>query len=392
MRVAFHFDSGNYGSFYGPPITRLLFERLIECVPLERRDVFIRRGDMPLWDLGHTAKDLSIVAARIFEGSREIWSTLPEDTLAKAFHTVNIWVLAVEGLSSADASCVDSRLRQSNGYLGAIEVYLANPTHWVLYDRKLVAAYRLYEDELRILAINEQLDPEARDEARIKQWRDTGLFSSVVWEDLGLRDTVFDDLSDFERAKRVALIEDRLGSSLGSAMSILLMRIAGLNPKLSDSLHAAVEALDRAGSEEQLVQASLSCRRFIGQLADALYPPREKPVKGRKVGPQEYRNRLWAYVEEHAGGERTRIQGTFQELGKRLDRLDERAQKHVHGLRIERADVLRLILMMIVWSYDVLTLTPPRIEARTAPHWDSVRRFAEEIVARSKKDIDESRA
>ncbi len=307
--------------------------------------------------------------------------------LVKALHSVSIWVLAVEGLSPADAICVDSGLRQSNGYLGATEIYLANPAHWVIYDRKLVAAYRLQEDELRILEISEQLDPEARDESRIKQWSDTGLFSRVVWEDLGLRDTVFDDLSDFERAKRVALIEDRLGSSLGPAVSILLMRIAGLNPKLSDSLHAAVEALDRAGSEEQLAQASLSCRRFIGQLADALYPPRDSLVNGRKVGPQEYRNRLWAYVEEHAGDERSRIHGTFRELGDRLDALDERAQKHVHGLRIEREDGLRLILRMIVWSYDVLTLTPPPSAARTAPHWDSVRRFAEEIVSRRSKGV-----
>jgi hypothetical protein len=296
-------------------------------------------------------------------------------------------VLAVEGLSPADAFCVDSQLRRDNGYLGAIEIYLANPTHWVIYDRKLVAAYRLYENELRVLEISEQLDPEARDDSRIKRWSDTGLFDRVVWEDLGLRDTVFDDLSDFDRAKRVAHIEDRLGSSMGSAISILLMRIAGLNPKLSDSLHAAVEALDRAESEEQLAQASLSCRRFVGQLADALYPPRATPMNGRKVGPQEYRNRLWAYIEEHAGAERSRVHGTFKELGDRLDTLDQRAQKHVHGLCIERAEVLRLILTMIVWSYDVLTLRPPPTEARTAPHQDSVRRFADEIVARSKRGI-----
>ena len=387
MRVAFHFDSGSYGGFYGPPITRLLFERLLECVPSDRRDVFNRRGDMPIWDLGQSVKDVSDLAGRIFENPRETWSTLTEDALTEALRTVSIWVLAVEGLSPVEAVCVDSRLRQSNGYLGAIEVYLANAAHWVIYDRKLVAAYRLYENELRVLEISELLDPEARDESRLTRWSETGLFSSVVWEDLGLRDTVFDDLSDFERAKRVALIEDRLGSSLGSAISVLLMRIAGLNPKLSDSLHAAVEALDRAGSEEQLAQASLSCRRFVGQLADTLYPPRETPVKGKKVGPQEYRNRLWAYIEEHAGDERSRIQDTFQELGDRLDTLDQRAQKHVHGLHIDRADVLRLILTMIVWSYDVLTLTPPPTEARTAPHWDSVRRFADEIVARSKRGI-----
>jgi hypothetical protein len=387
MRAAFHFDSGRYGGFYGPPTTRLVFEALMDCIPSERRDVFIRRGDMPIWDIGPSIKTVTGLAGRIFDNSREIWSTLAEDTLAEALRSVNVWVLAVEGLSPAEAVCVDSRLRQSDGYLGAIEVYLGNASHWVIYDRKLVAAYRLYANELRILEISKQLDPEARDESRIKQWADTGLFNRVIWEDLGLRDTVFDDLSNLDRAKRVALIEDRFGGSLGPAITLLLSRIAGLNPKLSDSLHAAIEALDGAGSEEQLAQASLSCRRFIGQLADALYPPRETPVKGRKVGPQEYRNRLWAYIEEHARDDRSTLQGAFEELGDRLDALDQRAQRHVHGLKIGREDVLSLILTMIVWAYDVLTLTPPPTEARIAPHLDSVRRFAGEIVARSKRRL-----
>jgi hypothetical protein len=354
---------------------------------LDRRDLFIRRGDMAVWEIAHSAEDLSCLADRVFENSREIWFTLAEDALATALRSVNIWVLAVEGLSRVDAICLDSRLQRISGYLGAIEIYLANRTHWVMYDRKRIAAYRVFEDELRILEISEDLDPEARDESRIRQWSNVSLFSRVRWEDLGLRDTVFDDLTDFERAKRVALIEDRFRSTLGPAISILLMRIASLNPKLSDSLHAAVEALDRAGSEEQLAQASLSCRRFIGQLADVLYPPREKPVNQRKVGPQEVRNRLWAYIQEHAGDGRPRIQGTFEELGTRLDTLDERAQKHVHGLHIERPDVQWLMLAMIVWSYDILTLAPPPTQASVAPQWDSVRRFAEEIVARSKKNL-----
>ena len=110
MRVAFHFDSGSYGGFYGPPITRLVFERLLDCVSCDRRDVFIRRGGMAIWDLGQSAEDLSSLAGRMFECSREIWSTLTEDAFVKALHSVSIWVLAVEGLSPADAICVDSGL------------------------------------------------------------------------------------------------------------------------------------------------------------------------------------------------------------------------------------------------------------------------------------------
>ena len=49
-------------------------------------------------------------------------------------------MLAVEGLWRADAIGVASRLGQGNGYLGAIEIYLANPTHWCVDS---VAALRL---------------------------------------------------------------------------------------------------------------------------------------------------------------------------------------------------------------------------------------------------------
>jgi hypothetical protein len=272
-------------------------------------------------------------------------------------------------------------------YLGAIEIYLANRTHWVIYDRKLVAAYRVHGDELRVLEVNEQLDPDARAEWRVQMWADTDLFTRVEWEDIGLRDTVFDDLSDFERAKRVAEIEDQLGIQFGPVLGILLMRIEQLNPSLSDSLHEALETLDRAETPEGLAQASLSCRRFISQLADAVYPAREKQVRGRKVGPQEYRNRLWAFIEENAGGERAHIQGTLQTLGERLDALDERAQRHIHGPHVERSEVRRLILSMIVWTYDVLTLALPPKKASVVPHMDAVHKVARDLIIQRKKNV-----
>ena len=387
MRVAFHFDAGGFGGSYGHPITAALFRGLLHCIPTERRDVFIRRGDFPIWGFAGTVNDLPELSHRIFTSSREIWSTISEEALLTALRNVRVWVLAVEGLTPSDATSVDSHLRENGAYLGAIEIHLANPTHWVLYDRKLIAAYRVHSDELRVLEINEHLDPEARHEGRIQVWVDTGLFARVEWEDIGLRDTVFDDLSDFDRARRVAEIEDRLGTQFGPLVGILLMRIEGLNPILSDSLHAALQALERAETLEHLAQASFSCRRFTSQLADTVYPARRKPVRGRKVGPQEYRNRLWAYIEENAGDERHRIQRTLQELGKRLDLFDERAQKHIHGLHFERSDVHRLILTMIVWTYDMLILKPPPKKASIAPHRDALLRFVRKLITGRKKNV-----
>lgn len=388
MRVAFHFDAGRFGSSYGFQTTVLLFRRLLDCIPSEQRDFFIRRGDLLTWDFAHTVHDLSELAHAIFRCSREIWSTFSEEALATALRDLRVWVLAVEGLTPSNARCIDSRLSETSGYLGAIEIHLANRTHWAVYDRKPVAAYRVYGDDLRLLAVNEHLDPEARDECRIQEWINSGLFSRVEWEDIGLRDTVFDDLSNFNHARRVADIEDRLGAQFGPVVGILLMRLAVLDPHLPDALHAALSTLAQAQSEEQIAQASLSCRRFIERLADALYPARSTPVAARKLGRKEYRNRLWAYIEEHFGGEeRSRVAGTFQELGDRLDAIDKRANKHIHEAEGTRADAHRLILTLTVWTYDVLMLTPPPKKASIAPHRDAVHRFVKELIAQRKKNV-----
>lgn len=373
---------------YGPPATRLLFDALLRSVPPEKRDLFIRRGDLLAWQVAHDAPGLAALADSVFECSRPVWASMTQAMLAEALSACDIWILAVEGLSSADVGTVDSALRKSEGYLGAIEIYPANRMHWALYDRKLLAAYRVCGDELRLLAISAALDPEARDEGSIREWRESGLFRQVEWEDIGLRDTVFDHHFGFDSAKRVAEIEDRLGDSLGPLVGVVMMRIASLQPNLFDTLHAAIAALDRAESAEQFAQASLSCRRFLGQLADILYPITSASSTARKVGPEKYRNRLWAYIEENfPSADRNRIQGTYQELGHRLDALDERTQRHVHGPGGSREDTTSLILGLTVWTHDVLTLTPHPSQGALLPHWDSFDQFVRAMIRRHGSDL-----
>lgn len=388
MRAAFHFKATSFGSMYGRRSTVLLFRQLIACIAPERRHVVIRRGDLLLWGVVETAEDIPAFVRRLLGASRPLWTTTEPDDLAGALRESAIWVLAMDGtFTPADAVCIDSQLRQVVGYLGAVEIHLGNPVHWGLYDRKLPAVFRIVGNELRLLHVSADLDPESRDEAVRRQWSETGMFERVEWEDTGLRDTVFDDFSDYGHAKRVADIEDRLGDQFGPLVSEVLLRLGTLDPRLPDSIHAAATSLALSESVEQLAHVSLSCRRFLGSLADALYPPRPGAVRGHKVGPSEYRNRLWAYIEANfEATERTRVLGSFEELGNRLDRIDETANKQIHSTAVERDEANRLILALVVWAHDVLTLTPPPRQTRVEPYLGSIGKLVERIKRRSGRD------
>ena len=137
MRAAFHFDAEQFGIGYGFPATALFFRHILTYIALEQRHLYVRRGDFPFWDFN--VDSLPALARRIFDCERPIWSSLTHEALTSALQSRRVWVLAVEGLSPSDARCVDSRLSESAGYLGAIEIHLANRTHWGVYDHKLVA-------------------------------------------------------------------------------------------------------------------------------------------------------------------------------------------------------------------------------------------------------------
>ncbi len=93
----------------------------------------------------------------------------------------------------------------------------------------------------------------------------------------------------------------------------------------------------RDSDAESLSAALTSCRRLLASVADAVFPPSdEKYVDGksrrRKVGPDEYKNRLLAYVEQTvtSSGSRTILSTNIEHLAARLDAVYEKACKGVH--------------------------------------------------------------
>jgi hypothetical protein len=190
-------------------------------------------------------------------------------------------------------------------------------------------------------------------------WLQSGLFERVDWEDLGPRHTILDEFDTLAAAQRRAKATSLAGELVDEICDEVFERCFDLDPKLVDALHAALESLRFSTTPEELAQAALSCRRFLERFADRVFPPQDASWHGRKVGKAEWKNRLWAYVEQSLGASSTGTGERLDDLGVRIDLLTEAANRGVHHPEISRAAVHRLVVGLLTLVFDLLILTPP---------------------------------
>jgi hypothetical protein len=109
------------------------------------------------------------------------------------------------------------------------------------------------------------------------------------------------------------------------------------------------------------------CRRILQELADAMFPPTDevrtfKLPGGKeqriKLGPDQYINRLVAFVQDHSESERfIDIVGSHLEfLGDRLDAVFRAAQKGSHAEIVTRAEADRYVVYTYMLVGDLLSL------------------------------------
>lgn len=139
---------------------------------------------------------------------------------------------------------------------------------------------------------------------------------------------------------------------------------------IGESVPSAVQKLiavyENLASEnaEDWSNAVHSCRRILQDLADAIYPPREDTVievggKSRsiKLGPDNYVNRIIAFVQEKSQSERfEEIVGShLSYIGERLDSVFQAAQKGSHA-SVTRDEADRYVVYTYLVVGDVLSL------------------------------------
>lgn len=107
-------------------------------------------------------------------------------------------------------------------------------------------------------------------------------------------------------------------------------------PKAAEQLISINERMAE-NLPESYSQALTTCRRLLLTVADALFPPSDQPHidkggKKRDIGPENYKNRLLAYLETKttSAGSKELLSSELEHLAARLDAVNSKVSKGVH--------------------------------------------------------------
>jgi len=108
-------------------------------------------------------------------------------------------------------------------------------------------------------------------------------------------------------------------------------------PQAAEKLLAIAERMAE-GTAEAYAEALTSCRRLLTTVADSVFPPSAEDWvdgsgKHRKVGADNYKNRLAAFIETRLTSESSRaiLENELEHLCSRLDAVYEKVCKGVHA-------------------------------------------------------------
>jgi hypothetical protein len=148
-------------------------------------------------------------------------------------------------------------------------------------------------------------------------------------------------------------IREKVDSAIGQGVPAAVQKLA-----------AVYENLQSENSEDW-ANAVHSCRRILQDLADTIYPPRsdaaveiDGKAKTIKLGPDNYVNRLIAFLQELSSSERfSEIVGSHLSfIGDRLDSVFRAVQKGSHANIVSRDEADRYVVYTYLVVGDILTL------------------------------------
>ena len=132
-------------------------------------------------------------------------------------------------------------------------------------------------------------------------------------------------------------------------------------PEAIEQFMTAYERL-AGGRAEDWSLALTSCRRIIKAVADVIYPPKDGKVAGRKVGDQQYINRIWAFLDENmaSSSDKNLAKAHIGYLGSFIEELNKKTSKGVHSA-VNYEEAVRTVLYTYLTIGDILDFTPESV-------------------------------
>lgn len=133
-------------------------------------------------------------------------------------------------------------------------------------------------------------------------------------------------------------------------------KIGYLVPDAVKKFIAVYENL-RSDNSEDWSNAVHSCRRILQDTADSLYPPHEGK-EGKKLGKDNYINRLIAYIEDNSSSSRFQelVGSNLKYIGERLDAVFKASQKGSHSMISSQEEADRYTIYTYLIVGDILQL------------------------------------
>lgn len=133
-------------------------------------------------------------------------------------------------------------------------------------------------------------------------------------------------------------------------------KLVEICPDATVKFTSAYERL-RETNPESWAQAVTTCRRILKDFADAIYPSTHNTINGRKLGDEQYINRLWAFasekIESKSNKELTKSEVDY--LGQRIDTLYDLTCRGTHA-EISKDEAERVIIRTYLLIGDLIKL------------------------------------
>lgn len=374
IALLFNSDAPKFGYVYGDPIRRIVFG--LGILQASRRHMKVSVGDVLIYGRAKTWDHYDELTERVYFAGT--WALVIEDRLRATFRKATVYALTFENMTETIARKLHAALMEEDSYLGLMEVDYAYGPHLALFRNSMITLYRIQGTSLRVFYSMSDAE-NGRDEQEPIEMAQLG-YTDVDWEDRGAHGTIFDDYDTLEHFQRVAVFRNAVAPFLrGGADEAyeLVMVLEDLNPQLFNALGAAVGALERAQTEEDVAQAAVSGRRYMEKLADVLFPARADNYNGKKVGQEQYRNRIWAFISDNTSSDPIRL----TTVGKEVDRLVEEFNAGLHGDQV-KSRVLQALADAASLTAALLALNPSDTRKPYFAHEKKMIEFFKDAVRR----------
>lgn len=385
MNIAFLFNSDHplFNGSYGFPIKKKILETNI--LQGTNRNIKISVGDILTFSAILESKDRTYEA--FYQLNKKVYTptqfkNLIQPKLEDTSKEATIYCIYIKNILEKTALLLHEQLLNYQPYLGSMDIDFNNKLHVHFFEVLLIPRYRIFNKECSIFySMSEFNDISAENEFKsVKEIFEKNKFN-VIFEDLGASGTIFDKYyADYEHLSRIQDFKDtflKLPNITDDILNNIIISLEELHPKLFNAFASMARTFDRIETEEDIAQCSISGRRFLEHLANYIFPPRQELYNNRRVGKPEYKNRIWAYINDTVKSN-SLDEKLIPKIGNNLDIVIGKFNSGLHG-ELSKTEFTNSVEILLNFIIELVNLSPKDIRKPYLAYQEEVDTFMNDI-------------